>query len=325
MSKIERLPIVTVCVATFNQASYLERCIDSIFTQDAVTDASLSIEVIVGDDCSNDATSFVLESLQRRYGVSLIVVRHESNVGPAFNYLSILSRASGDYIAHLDGDDYWECSKLGAQIKFLERHPDIEAVCTNARVVNKDEVACGIFTNVESRKIDLEYLTASGNFLNHSSLLYRRVALSTVCGLTPPFIDYAILLALAHRAPIGFIGQPLVCYRAGLPGSIQRLHGGQVQDLYRAALFASLPLVGRNAARRGAANYLAYRIVFVLSGKAARLDKTTFTQLAVLAHTSRQFLAVFAAARVAVLAAKAFHAWGLRRSRGLPYVHHPRY
>jgi len=325
MRQNERSPIVTVCVATFNQASYLERCIDSIFAQDAVTGGSLNIEVIVGDDCSNDATGFVLEDLQRRYGTSLIVVRHESNIGPAFNYLSILSRASGDYIAHLDGDDYWEHSKLGAQIEFLERHPDTEAVCTNARVVNKDEVACGIFTNVESRAIDLEYLTASGNFLNHSSLLYRRTALATVRSLTPPFIDYAILLALVHRAPIGFIGQPLVCYRAGLPGSIQRLHGGQVQDLYRAALFASLPRIGRNAARRSAANYVAYRVVFALRGKAARLDKATFTQLAVLAHTSRQSLAVFAAARVAVLAAKAFHAWGLRRLCGAPYVHHPRY
>jgi glycosyltransferase involved in cell wall biosynthesis len=325
MSQIERLPVVTVCVATFNQACYLERCINSIFTQDAVTNASLGIEVIVGDDCSSDATGAVLESLQHRYGGALIVVRHEQNVGPALNYLSILSKASGDYIAHLDGDDYWERSKLGEQIKFLEQHPDIETVCTNARVVNKDEVACGLFTNIESRKIDLEYLTSSGNFLNHSSLLYRRTALSTVRGLTPPFIDYAVLLALAHRAPIGFISQPLVCYRAGLPSSIQRLQSGQVQDLYRAALFASLPLVGKNAARRSAANYVAYRVVFALRGKAAQLDKATFAQLAVLAHTSRQFLAIFSAMRVATLTAKAFHAWGLRRLRGTSHVHHPRY
>jgi glycosyltransferase involved in cell wall biosynthesis len=325
MSHDERLPTVTVCVATFNQAQYLERCIQSIFTQDAVTAGSLKVEVIVGDDCSSDTTSAVLIELQRRYGESLIVVRHESNIGPAFNYLSILSKASGDYVAHLDGDDYWEHSKLRAQIEFLDQHPDNEAVCTNARVVNKDEAECGIFTNVELRSIDLDYLTGSGNFLNHSSLLYRRVALSTVCGLIPPFIDYSILLALARRAPIGFIEQPLVCYRAGLPGSIQRLHGGQVQDLYRDALFATLPLIGRSAARRSAANYVAYRVVFALRGKGVRLDMATLTQLALLVHTSRQFLAVFAAVRAGVLATKAFYAWGFRRLRGGPYVHHPRY
>lgn len=325
MSQIERPPTVTVCVATFNQAQYLERCIKSIFTQDAVTAGLLNIEVIVGDDRSTDATGAVLDKLQRSYGTSLIVVRHESNIGPAFNYLSILSKASGDYIAHLDGDDYWELGKLGAQLRFLDRHPDIEAVCTNARVVNKDEVECGIFTNVATRAIDLEYLTASGNFLNHSSLLYRRTALSTVCGLVPPFIDYAILLALAHRAPIGFIEQSLVCYRAGLPGSIQRLHGGQVQDLYRDALFAALPLIRRSAARRGAANYVAYRMFFALRSKVAPLDLVTLTQLAAIAHTSRPFLAALAAARASVLVAKAGYASVLRKLRGAPYVHHPRY
>ncbi|MDP9933166.1 glycosyltransferase family 2 protein [Variovorax paradoxus] len=325
MSQVERPPTVTVCVATFNQAQYLERCINSIFAQDAVTAGLLNIEVIVGDDCSTDATDAVLGKLRRIHGTSLIVVRHGLNIGPAFNYLSILSKASGDYIAHLDGDDYWDPGKLGAQIGFLGQHPDIQAVCTNARVVNQNEGECGIFTNVKTRVIDLEYLTASGNFLNHSSLLYRRAALSTVCGLVPPFIDYAILLALAHKAPIGFIEQPLVCYRAGLPGSIQRLHGGQVQDLYRDALFAALPLIRRNAARRGAANYVAYRIFFALRSKVVPLDLVTLTQLAAIAHTSRPFLAALAAARACVLVAKAGHAWVLRRLRGAPFVHHPRY
>lgn len=325
MSQVEQSPVVTVCVATFNQAQYLERCIRSIFAQDAVIGGSIGLEVIVGDDCSSDTTSSVLEELHRHYGASLVVVRHEPNVGPALNYLSILSRASGDYIAHLDGDDYWERDKLRAQIEFLGLHPNIEAVCANARVVNKDEAECGIFTNVETRTVDLEYLTASGNFLNHSSLLYRRAALSTVRGLTPPFIDYAILLALARRAPIGFIKQPLVCYRAGLPGSIQRLHGGQVQDLYREALFAALPLIGRSAARRGAANYVAYRTVFALRSKAGRLDMATLTQLAAIARTSWRFLAILAAVRTSVLAAKALYAWSVRRLCGTPYVHHPRY
>lgn len=325
MSQDEQLPVVTVCVATFNQAQYIERCIQSVFTQDAVANGLLNVEVIVGDDCSNDATSIVLGELKKNYGASLIVVRHELNVGPARNYLSILSRATGDYIAHLDGDDYWERGKLGMQIEFLSQHLDSEAVCANARVVNKDEVECGIFTNIKSRTVDLDYLVGSGNFLNHSSLLYRRAALSTVRSLAPPFIDYAILLALARRAPIGFLEQPLVCYRAGLPSSIQRLQGGQVQDLYREALVAALPLIERGAARRSVANYVAYSAVFAIVGKRPRLDMPTLAQLAVLAHTSCLLLAVFAAIRVGVLAAKAFYAWGTRMLVGGPYVHHPRY
>lgn len=325
MVEVERLSIVTACIATFNQAQYLERCIESVFNQEAVVSGSINIEVIVGDDCSNDGTSVVLGKLQRRYGNSLIVVRHESNVGPASNYLSILSRASGDYVAHLDGDDYWESAKLHLQIGYLDRHPEVEAVCTNARVVDKNEVECGLFTNLENCAVSLEQLTGSGNFLNQSSLLYRRAALSTVCSLVPPFIDYAILLALARRAPIGFIEKPLVCYRAGLPGSIQRLQRGQVHDLYREALFAALQLVEKNAAQRGAANYVAYRIAFALQGKARRLDMPTYRQLASIVDTSCQFLAVLATMRISVLVTRALYAWSIRKLYGAPYVHHPKY
>lgn len=325
MIRNEPLPTVSVCVATYNQAQYIERCIQSIFTQDAVINGLLNVEVIVGDDCSNDATSSVLDELKRRYGASLVVVRNELNIGPARNYLSILSKAAGDYIAHLDGDDYWESKKLGVQIDFLDQHLDSEAVCSNARVVDKHEMDSGIFTNIKSRMVDLEYLAESGNFLNHSSLLYRRAALSTILKLSPPFIDYAILLALARRAPIGFIEEPLVCYRAGLPGSIQRLQGGQVRDLYREALIAALPYIESRAARRSAANYIAYAIMFAVSGKGERLDALTFAQLAVLARTSYLLLAVSTAIRVGVLAAKASYAWGSQRFFGEPHVHHPRY
>ena len=44
--------------------------------------------------------------------------------------------ASGDYIAQLDGDDFWLPGNLHAQLIFLEKNRECSAVYTNAIVIN---------------------------------------------------------------------------------------------------------------------------------------------------------------------------------------------
>ena len=87
--------LVSVIIPTFNRREDLCRCIDSVLTQ-----TSLSIEIIVVDDCGEDDTeeflrlnySYVhLISCARRYGPS-----HLRNLG--------LREARGDFILFLDSD-----------------------------------------------------------------------------------------------------------------------------------------------------------------------------------------------------------------------------
>jgi glycosyltransferase involved in cell wall biosynthesis len=55
-------PIISVCVPTFNQEKYIEKCIVSIIKQDI----KIPYEIIVAGDCSTDGTVNIIKTLEER-------------------------------------------------------------------------------------------------------------------------------------------------------------------------------------------------------------------------------------------------------------------
>lgn len=122
MSDIPSLPVVSVCVITYNHEPYLAQCLDSLVMQQAY----FPFEVVVGEDCSSDRTRGILREYEQRYPQIIRPIYHEKNVGAARNlFAHALPGAKGKYIAICDGDDYWtDPLKLQKQVDFLEAHPD---------------------------------------------------------------------------------------------------------------------------------------------------------------------------------------------------------
>jgi len=56
-------PRVSVCVLTCNQRNYIQQCIESVLAQAPDT----SLEILVGDDRSDDGTSEIVAALASRY------------------------------------------------------------------------------------------------------------------------------------------------------------------------------------------------------------------------------------------------------------------
>jgi glycosyltransferase involved in cell wall biosynthesis len=117
-------PKVTVCILAFNHSKYIEECIDSIFSQ--VT--TFCFEVIVCDDESKDGTWEILKGCVKKYGDGIRIFRNEKNIGATQSYINIHSMARGDYVAHIDGDDYALQGKLQAQHDVLEMHKNCNVV-----------------------------------------------------------------------------------------------------------------------------------------------------------------------------------------------------
>ena len=56
-------------------------------------------------------------------------------------------------------------------------------------------------------------LLRRGNFLNHSSLLYRSSAIHALLGMSGPYIDYQIHIRPLRHGELCYINKPLVGYR----------------------------------------------------------------------------------------------------------------
>jgi hypothetical protein len=285
---------ISVCVATYNQARYIEDAVLSVLAQAVNAD----LEVLVGDDGSTDGTGDLLAALASRFPSVLRVIRRASNLGPAGNYRDLVRRATGDYIAHLDGDDAWLPGKLRAQMSFLDANPACPAVYTNAISVDAAGGMLGAFTNSHQELIPLKYICARGNFLMHSSTMYRAQWKEEFLRLRTPLIDYAIHLSFAARGPLGFIDRPLACYRVDTDTSLVRNAFPWVQGQLWQALRDVLPGLTQQERRSAAAHFAAQAMLSRIFGQTASLS-SLLDEIASETGSSRAGL-VFAAVPAAI-------------------------
>ena len=112
---------LSVCVITYNHEEYIEQAITSVLNQDV----SFDYEIVVGEDCSTNSTADVLRRLEVSNPGRLMVIYRENNIGAVKNALRTLKSCSGEYIAFLEGDDFWtSMDKLELQVAFLDQHQE---------------------------------------------------------------------------------------------------------------------------------------------------------------------------------------------------------
>lgn len=110
-------PLISVIMAAYNRAAYIEEALDSIKRQ-----TFKDYEIIVADDGSTDNTKEILE---RYEGIRCLYLEHG---GIATTRNAALKAAKGKWIAFLDSDDLWKEDKLQKQVDYLQAHPDCRIV-----------------------------------------------------------------------------------------------------------------------------------------------------------------------------------------------------
>lgn len=97
--------MISVIVPVYNVAEYLPQCIESICRQ-----SYHDLEIILVDDGSTDGCHGICEAYGRRD--PRIVAVHKENGGAVSARKQGLARATGEYIAFADGDDWLEPDML---------------------------------------------------------------------------------------------------------------------------------------------------------------------------------------------------------------------
>lgn len=102
---------ISVITPVYNDSLFLNRTINSVLNQ-----TYKNLELIIIDDNSSDNSLSIIKSFKDE---RIKIIHNETNKGAAYSRNIGIKNASGDFIAFLDGDDYWFPTKLEKQLNFM--------------------------------------------------------------------------------------------------------------------------------------------------------------------------------------------------------------
>lgn len=122
------LPLVTVGVASYNNALYLRETLESIRLQ-----TYPRVELLIVDDASPDDSVTVAETwLVAHPEVNGRLIRHATNLGVCRVCNNIVTQAKGEFISIIGSDDVYLPDKLAVQVPLLLNSPPEVGVITSA-------------------------------------------------------------------------------------------------------------------------------------------------------------------------------------------------
>lgn len=125
---------VSVIVPIYGVENHIEKCLISLFEQ-----SMESIEFIFVNDNTKDNSMNILGEIINRYihlKSRIKIVEHEINLGLSAARNTGLKLASGEYIIHLDSDD-WVDSDLYEKMYLIAKEQNADIVCCNFKLIHK--------------------------------------------------------------------------------------------------------------------------------------------------------------------------------------------
>lgn len=212
-------PLVSVCIPTYQHASYIAQCLESILSQET----SFSIEILVGEDQSTDGTREICMAYAEKYpGKIRLFLNNREDVifidgrpsGRA-NFLNLYTEARGKFIAICEGDDYWtDKTKLERQVSILQQTPECSLVFHNALIIGNSAHGVNFTSDLAEGLYDIKSVILKPWFVPSQSMLFRKEYL--VLGEWAKHIyncDYAMQLMLASKFPFYYVDSVMSVYR----------------------------------------------------------------------------------------------------------------
>lgn len=226
---------LSICIPTYNRASFLEQAIESIFNQ---VDEKIKnrIEICISDNASKDDTMEIVYKYKKNAIVPIIYSRNEENIGPDRNFLKVIGLAQGDYCWFLGDDDVLTRGSISRIFKEIEMGYDIylcnrieHDLISNLKkrrfwLSNQEEDRVFNLSNRDDLLIYLRKATTLGALFSYiSSIIFRRNKwqnvkyedLFTGTGYAHVFM---LLSFINQGCKLKYIQEPLVICRLGNPG-----------------------------------------------------------------------------------------------------------
>jgi len=221
------MPLVSVCIPTYQHASFITDCLDSTLSQET----SFSIEILVGEDQSSDGTREICMAYADKYPDKIRlflndrddVIFIDGRPTGRVNFLNLLAESRGMFTAICEGDDYWtDKTKLERQVAILRTIPECSLVFHNALVVKENGQGENFSSDLKEGFYDIESVISKPWFVPTQSIMFRKDLLELGEWARHVYnCDYAIQLMLATKYPFYYSDKIMSVYRIHAGGSGQ--------------------------------------------------------------------------------------------------------
>jgi alpha-1,3-rhamnosyltransferase len=232
--------LVTVVIASYNHAPYIEECIQSVLDQ-----TYPHVELLVIDDGSTDDSVERIQRLQGLYGFDF---QTQQNQGLTRTLNAAIARAKGSLIVPFGSDDIMLPERLAKQVAYLQGKPEVGICAGNIELIDS---AGQLFPEKRQRRdVPFRRLDFDDVFMElkpyapATTLMIRKDALDKVGGFDPEIRleDLSIELKITHAGYyIDCLGEVLARYRKHATNSYKN-HRFMIDSILRIyALFSDHP------------------------------------------------------------------------------------
>ena len=203
-------PKISVIVPVYNTEKYLSKCLDSILNQ-----TLKDIEVIVVNDGSKDESQMLINQYKIRDSRIISIIKENGGLSDARNVG--IDKASGEYLAFIDSDDYIDSAMFEKMIDLAEKHKSEIVICDLVkvnengiefrdlpqspqlpeRIVLKDdfsifgEMSCFACNKVFKKELFVQHRFKKGIHFEDIELIPKLVLDSTIISkINEPFYNY---------------------------------------------------------------------------------------------------------------------------------------
>lgn len=210
---------VSVWMTAYNHGKYISQCLDSVLNQKT----NFEFDIVIGEDCSTDDTREIVKKYSENNPGKFRLFLPEKNIGMMEMDVATRKMCTGEYIALLNGDDYWtDENKLQIQIDFMEQNPDAVMCFHKAEIINENT----------GYKFDSYYpgtcdtLPVESLLLGYNPVMTPTVMIRNIMDLPDyyaelPYGDMPLYLLLSEKGKIKYIDRKMSVYRIHSDGQWQ--------------------------------------------------------------------------------------------------------
>ena len=229
-------PKVSVIVTSYNNEQYIKEALDSVFMQ-----KDIDFEVLLADDCSTDNSLLIMKEYVKKHPKISRILNRSKNLGMCLNMYDAYHKVKGEYIAILEGDDFWiDHLKLKKQADVLDKKKKYSGVFHYYDVLEDEkrsphEMQLKNLVKKKKNEITMKDLIEKNYIGNLSACMFRAEILKSIDKSI--FENFFIadwltgMLSIDKGGPLFFIKEKMSVYRLHTDSQWTSL--GQIDRVYQ--------------------------------------------------------------------------------------------